>query len=239
MLKKKAGNADICTMTTYQQQADEIKTHLGSFSGSIPVHRRESKRVYSFSKLPFSEQLAIWDHIWRTHSGFYPRLHAYFFLERHLKKENELLEMWPVIVNWQDEVDDWPLCDALAKVYTRILEVLPAEVYAQLKEWNTDADQWKRRQSVVSLLYYSRTKRRYLSFEQITALITPLLGDKEYYVQKAVGWTLRELHNVYPEQALEYLKQHVKQISGMALTTAVEKMDAATVLELRTARKMA
>jgi hypothetical protein len=210
-------------MASYQQETDEIRIHLNSITGNIPLHRRESKRVYSFSKAPFDAQLAIWNLVWRTNNGFYPRVHAFFFLERHTKKESELLAMWPVIVQWQDDVNDWGLCDSLAKIYTRILELLPGEVYAQLLQWNIDADLWKRRQSVVSLLYYSRTKKRYLSFEQITALITPLLGDKEYYVQKGVGWALRELHNVYPEKALAYLKEHIQSIRGMALTTAVGK----------------
>lgn len=220
-------------MSTYQQQAEEIKGHLNNINGNIPTHRRESKRAYSFSKAPFEEQLAIWDVLWNTNKSFFPRVHAFFFLERNMKKSDALKTMWPVIVKWQDTVNDWPLCDSLAKIYTRILEVLPAEVYAQLKQWNEDSDLWKRRQSIVSLLYYSRTKKIYLSFEQITSLITPLLGDKEYYVQKGVGWTLRELHNVYPEQALAYLKDHAKQLSGIAITAAVEKMETATIKELR------
>ena len=224
-------------MSGYQQQADEIKGHLNSFSGNIPLHRRESKRAYSFSKAPFAEQLAIWDWVWNNNSGFYLRVHAHFFLERHMKKPDALQAMWPVIGRWQDTVNDWPLCDSLSKIYTRILEILPSEVYEQLKEWNTDADLWKRRQSVVSLLYYSRTKKQFLNFEQITALITPLLSDKEYYVQKGAGWALRELHNVYPQQALAYLKDHAKELSGMAITTAVEKMDAGVVKELRQLRK--
>ena len=67
--------------------------------------------------------------------------------------------MWPVIVKRQDQVDDWPLCDALAKIYTKVLVVAPAKAYAQLKKWNKNPDLWKRRQSVVSLLYYSCTKK--------------------------------------------------------------------------------
>jgi hypothetical protein len=224
-------------MLSHQPHIDEIMVHLKGVSGNIPLHRKESKRVYSFSTLPFASQLTIWDLVWRTNIGYYPRLHACFFLERHLKKESEMLAMWPVVVRWQDRVDDWPLCDALAKVYTRILEILPVEVYAQLQQWNTDTDLWKRRQSLVSLLYYSRTKKQYLGFEQIAALITPLLTDKEYYVQKGLGWALRELHNVYPKQALNYLKRHIPAVSGMALTTAVEKMDTTVVKGLRDMRK--
>ncbi len=218
-------------------QLQEVRTHINSIQGDVPTHRRESKRGYSFSSLPFAEQLAIWDQIWRTENNFRLRLHAFFFLERHIKNEAELKEMWPVIVNWQNQVDDWALCDALAKIYTKILIVAPREVYEQLEKWNTDEDLWKRRQSLVSLLYYSRTKKQYPSFNQIKQLITPLLPDKEYYVQKGVGWTLRELRNVYPNETLAWLKQDIKLLSSIAFTIAIEKLDAVTVNEIKAIRK--
>lgn len=222
----------------YDIQLQEIRSHIKELRGNVPLHRRESRRVYSFSILPFGEQLAIWDELWRNENDFWLRLHAFFFLERHLKKETELLEMWPVVVRWQEQVDDWGLCDALAKVYTKILVVAPDEVYAQLQQWNRDGNLWKRRQSVVSLLYYSRTKKHHPAFDDIEALITPLLSDKEYYVQKGVGWALRELHTVYPAEALPWLKAHIKQLSSIAFTIAIEKLNAAMVQELKAIRKM-
>lgn len=216
----------------------EIRAHIATIRGDVPTHRRESKRVYSFSGLPFAEQLAIWDLIWQTENNFWFRLHAFFFLERHVKKEAELKEMWPVIAGWQDQVDDWGLCDALAKIYTKILVVLPQEVYKQLKKWNTDENLWKRRQSLVSLLYYSRTKKQHPSFDQVRQLVARLLPDKEYYVQKGVGWTLRELHTVYPAETLAWLKRDIKLLSSIAFTIAIEKMDTATVNELKAIRRV-
>jgi hypothetical protein len=38
-----------------------------------------------------------------------------------MNKPGALQAMWPVIVKWQDQVDDWPLCDALAKFIQRFL----------------------------------------------------------------------------------------------------------------------
>jgi len=222
----------------YHKQLQEILSHIRGLKGNVPLHRRESRRGYSFSNLPFTEQLAIWDELWRNENDFWVRLHAYFFLERHLKKDSELLEMWPVIVRWQDQVADWGLCDALAKVYTKILVIAPDEVYAQLKEWNRHENLWKRRQSVVSLLYYSRTKKLYPSFNDVEQLITPLLTDKAYYVQKGVGWSLRELHTVYPEAAVAWLKEHVKALSSIAFIIAIEKMNVATVQELKAIRRI-
>ncbi len=216
---------------------NEIIGHLNSFQGDIPRHRRESRRQYTFSKLPFEEQLAIWDLIWRRHPGFYPRLHAFFFLERHMKKEVHLRAMWPVIVHWQDEVGDWGLCDALAKIYTRILEFMPEVVYPQLVQWNTGENLWKRRQSIVSLLYYSRTKKIYLKFNEIIPLLARLVNDKEYYVQKGLGWALREVHNVYPEEAFAWLKENIRSISAIAFSPAIEKMDVRRVGEVKVLRK--
>jgi hypothetical protein len=221
----------------HKTELQEVLLHIRAVSGSVPTHRRESKRVYSFSNRPFSEQLMIWDEIWRNTNDFWIRLHAYFFLERHLKKENELLEMWPVIVGWQDQIDDWGLCDALAKVYTKILVAAPDLVYAQLQQWNRDENLWKRRQSVVSLLYYSRTKKQHPSFSDVEQLISPLLTDKEYYVQKGVGWALREMRNVYPQGTLAWLKTHIKQISPIAFTIAIEKLDMESVNELKRIRR--
>jgi 3-methyladenine DNA glycosylase AlkD len=215
----------------------EVSRHLSVLPGNVPAHRKAARQVYTFSLGSFEEQLQVWDHIWNNTTGFWVRVHATFFLERHLKKKEHLEAMWPVIMRWQDSIDDWGLCDALAKVYTKILEVAPAKVYRVLLEWNKDGDLWKRRQSLVSLLYYSRTKKVYLSFSKIEALITPLLADKEYYVQKGVGWALRELRNVYPKEAHAYVGKHIRVISPIAFTIAIEKVGETDKLKLKALRK--
>ena len=69
-------------------------------------------------------------------------------------------------------------------------------------------------------------------------MITNLLTDKEYYVQKGLGWTLRELHNVYPTDTKQYLKQHIRSVSPIAFTIAIEKLDTASINELKTLRKI-
>jgi len=220
-----------------KNQWEEVIQHINTVTGNVPMHRRASKHAYSFSNSPLEQQLAIWDQVWRNSDAFWVRAHAFFFLERNMNKSGALQTMWPIIVKWQDQVDDWPLCDALAKVYTKVLVVAPGKVYAQLKKWNKDHDPWKRRQSVVSLLYYSRTKKIHLPFSKIEKLVTVLLSDKEYYVQKGVGWTLREMYTVYPKETFPYFLKHIKSISSIAFTIAVEKMSAQLKAQLKVLRK--
>ncbi len=220
----------------------EVTSGINSVSGVIPAQRALHKKGFSFSNKPFDQQLPIWDHIWNESGTYKAMLHAYLFIEKHLSKKDLHDTLWKTSRTWQDKITDWGLCDALAKINSRILVTYPDKVYRQLAIWNKSTDLWKRRQSVVSMLYFSRTKKIYLPFEKIAALVTPLLHDEEYYVQKGVGWTLREMHTVYPEATLPYLQKHINDISAIAFTIAIEKMNDAEKKSLkliRTGRKQA
>jgi 3-methyladenine DNA glycosylase AlkD len=76
-----------------------------------------------------------------------------------------------------------------------------------------------------------------VSFELTQQLVSPLLNDKEYFVQKAVGWTLRESYNVYPKQTYQFIEENIKHISPTAFTTCLEKMTEKQKLTLKLKRK--
>lgn len=220
-----------------KKHLDEVLKTINQLPGPIPAHRAAFKKGFSFSAKSFEEQLSIWDFIWKHAAGFRPRVHAFFFLERFVTKKELLAAIWKASVSWQEDVDDWGLCDALAKLNTKALEAHPGEVYSQLAAWNKSENLWKRRQSVVSLLYFSRTKKIFLPFSKIAALVSPILTDREYYVQKGVGWALREMFTVYPKETMPFLERHIKSISGIAFTIAIEKMDDAQKNFLKGRRK--
>lgn len=221
----------------YKKHLDEVVARIIATSSEIPAHRKAFRQGYSFSKEPFETQLEIWKHIWKHSDSFRVRLHAYFFLEQYVNKKELHNRLWETSLSWQEDVYDWGYCDALAKINSKVLETYPAEVYGILAKWNKDKNLWKRRQSVVSLLYYSRTKKVYLPFAKIAALIEPLLKDKEYYVQKGVGWSLREIHTVYPKETMLFLQKHIKNISAIAFTISIEKMSELEKRKLKALRK--
>ena len=219
------------------QYHHEVMTRSNNTPKVIPAHRKAFKAGYSFGHENFATQREIWNYIWKASDNWWVRIHAYFFLEQQVAKKDQLRAIWETSASWQDDVNDWGLCDALAKLNTKALEAYPQDVYPELARWNKSENPWKRRQSVVSLLYFYRTKKSYLPFDKIAALVTPLLPDKEYYVQKGVGWTLREMHSVYPELTFEYDQKHIRSISPIAFTIAIEKMTAAEKDSLKSIRK--
>ncbi len=201
------------------------------------AQRQLAKHKYSFSFLPFDQQILIWNYIWKHANSHMTKTQAYFYCEKFAHKKKELLVSWNIIKHWQNYVTGWGECDALAKLYTKILELIPRQVLPVLKSWNRSSNQWKRRQSVVSLLYFSRTKKLFLPYKEIIGSINNLLNDKEYYVQKGVGWTLKELYRVYPKPTFEYLKENIKKISPIAFTPAIEKLTLKEKQELKRFRK--
>ena len=92
-----------------------------------------------------------------------------------------------------------------------------------LKEWNQSSNAWERRASIVSMIYYASTKRIAPTFRTVISLIEPLIGDQDRYVQKAIGWQLRELHKLYPAQTLSLL-YNTPELSPTSFSYATERL---------------
>lgn len=202
----------------------EVEEKVNLNPKNARAQRKLFKQGYSFSNNDSFKQLNIWDYIWNNSSDFWIKIQAFLFCESQMKNKDFLINSWDTIKNWQTQVDNWGHCDGLSKIYTKILELSPGKVLKQLKIWNKSKNQWDKRQSLVSLLYFSRTKNTILDFEIIIQFIDNLLIDKEYYVQKAVGWSLKESYNVYPKETLNYLEKNIKNISSIAFSPATEKL---------------
>ncbi len=69
-------------------------------------------------------------------------------------------------------------------------------------------------------------------------MVQPLLKDENYFVQKGIGWTLREMWNVYPTETLAFLKAHITDITATAFTAAIEKLDVTEKQQLKEMRKL-
>lgn len=215
----------------------EVKNKVDTTTKNTSSQRMLFKQNFSFSDFTLSEQLVIWDYIWKNSNDFWVCMQSFLFLEKYMKDKEFLVTAWDTIKTWQKKVDNWGKCDALSKIYTKVLELIPDKVNAQLKEWNKSSNVWDKRQSLVSLLYFSRTKKTILPYETIIPFVIELIDDKEYYVQKGVGWTLKELYNVYPNEALKFIEKNTKRISSTAFSAATEKLEKADKERLKKMRK--
>lgn len=205
---------------------------------TVPLQRRLLRHGYSFSDLSPSDQLPVWDRVWRNAKYFETRQQPLFFLAG-IDDPEVLLDVWETVEGWADDIDGWAPSDLLSDYYSRVLELAPETAMPVLRRWNTSPDLWKRRQSVVSLIYYASKRRSYPPVETILALVEALLDDPEHYVQRGVGWCLRETRNAYQREARAFLSAHATDLSAVAFAAATEKLSAPEKDRLKTKRRSA
>ncbi len=215
----------------------EVEQKVSSIPNNALCQRKLSKSGFNFTELNVTDQLKVWNYIWENSSEFRVKIQAFLFCESKAQNKDFLVKSWKTIKNWQKSIDCWGLSDALSKIYTKILEVIPEEVLPQLEHWNKSPNCWNKRQSLVSLLYFSRTKKIVLPFNIIIQFVSNLLQDDEYYVQKALGWTLKELYNIYPSETQKYLKSNIKVISPIAFSISIKKLEKKDKIILKSMRK--
>ncbi len=206
--------------------------HLGI---RFPALRKRVKEGFSFYELPAGKVLAIWDRLWRT-SPYGDVLFTALEYYAPIVRKDVSPALWRVMRKWPARVDNWCHSDGLGSLYSWILASDPAAVYPQLQKWNRAEDQWLRRISLVSLIHYSGKNAVFMPLDRALPLVTACLRDDREYVQKAVGWVLREMGHAHPEAVTAYLEEHITTMSAVAVRRAIERRSPAvkaTLLRLR------
>lgn len=116
----------------------------------------------------------------------------------------------------------WAHVDELAtQVVAPILEAAP-ERPAVLRRWVKDESFWVRRAALLAL--EPSLRRGGGDFALFTELATPLLGEKEFFLRKAIGWTLRSAARTRPDAVRAYVAQHEGVMSGLTRREALKHL---------------
>lgn len=198
-----------------------------------PVQRRAAKAGFSFSNTPAPARIAIWDHIWRTSELMEVRHQAIYAYQYRPLQRQELRR----ILKWTETCSCWEHSDDLSKIYADALEANPDWVMPTLERWGRSPNPWQRRQSVVALIEYASKRQRFLPFDVMIRHVEALLDDEDYYVQKGVGWTIREIGNAYPQEIAPFLAHNVSRLSPQAWSGATKNMAAEAKARLKALRK--
>lgn len=220
-----------------RQRSSYMKSALPVCGLPVPVLRELLKTGFSFSRRPFAEQFAIWDMVWHeatTHEG---RALAAFWVEGDLADAPEPATFFKTVAPWSTGIFCWDVSDLLSGLHARLLERAPEVVLPQLRIWNHSRNPWLRRQSVVSLIFQARQRAVVPAAPVVLEFVETLLGDPDHYVQKGVGWCLREASVVHPGAVEGFLRRRVERIHPTAWTAASEKLDPDFKAELAAIRK--
>ncbi len=201
---------------------------------TVPSNRKIYQKGFSFSKS--EEELSIWFFIFQQSDVFEAKAMALM----HLRKlPNEvLLEDKKLLQKLVDFVDNWAISDELSHIYSRLLEHSPKVIWPMLEKWNKSKNLWHRRQSVVGMLNYARMRKKTPPVKAMLKMIENLITDESFYVQRGVGWSLREVYNVDPKQQVAFVKKNLHKISSTAWFATSEFYPLSLKKELVEKRKL-
>jgi 3-methyladenine DNA glycosylase AlkD len=202
----------------------------------VPDLRLTYRTGFSFSKGEPEEIAKIWDYVWQNSDCYEVMSLALTWFEDPKQRKN-LKAFWPLLKKWSARIDNWAHSDTLSGIYARIHEDSPSKIYETFQKWNSSKNPWLRRLSIVSLFYYSSQRKKFPPLHKVTTLLKPQLTFDHYYVQKGIGWTLREAGNVYPDPVYSFIEKHIHEISSHAFSAATEKMSVKQKEHLKQLRK--
>lgn len=120
----------------------------------------------------------------------------------------------------------WAYVDWLAtKVLGSIFERDPGLSKA-IDRWAKDDDFWVRRTAL--LVFHDPFARGGGDFDHFARLAVPMLGEREFFIRKAIGWVLRTTVKRTPERTVAFVERHAAAMSGLSFKEATRNLPAAT-----------
>lgn len=120
--------------------------------------------------------------------------------------------------SWWDSVD-YINGSILSDFFKKFPEIMPAVTDA----WSMHDNIWLKRSSIIFQLKY----RKNTNLDLLTRHIEQNAASKEFFVQKAIGWALREYSKTDPVWVEHFVKTHeLKPLSRREALKRIEKTNA-------------
>ena len=161
-----------------------------------------------------------WDFVencWNKEEREFQYVVVYYLkaMQKFLKREDiSRLKYLIVIKSW------WDTVDLLAKVVGSL--VIRIEGYDQIMlEWSKDSNIWLKR---VAILYQLSLKEK-VDKQVLESILVNNLGDSEFFINKAIGWALRDYSKFNPEWVREFIEKNKNGMANLSIREASKYLD--------------
>ncbi len=115
------------------------------------------------------------------------------------EKQVFLLEKLIVSKSWWDTVD--MLSSKMVGYY---FQKFPKHIHSVVSNWNGNSNMWLNRSAILFQLKYKNET----DFNLLKQIILNHSDSKEFFIQKAIGWSLREYAKSEPDTVLKFVQTH-------------------------------
>ena len=115
----------------------------------------------------------------------------------------------------------WDLVDGIAShLVGGAFQRHRAAVTPMMKRWVDDDDMWIRRTAILSQLRHTDDTDEQLLFD----FCERRCHEKEFFIRKAIGWSLRSYARTNPEAVIRFLEDHRSELSGLSFREAAKHL---------------
>ena len=175
-------------------------------------------RAGRFGTATEAEVLVAAEQVWDAAVSRDERRAAIFILVRYAK--GLTMAAMPLVERFVIEGAWWDLVDALVKAQSSISKNCPVESAALMRQWARHDNFWVRRYAIISQLQAKKATDTAL----LSDCIVPNLGDREFFVAKAIGWALRDYAKVDPGWVRDFVAQHEEQMQPLSKREALKHL---------------
>lgn len=212
-----------------------LKSDLRFYGTTVPeIRRAASDYAREHPKLTHAELRKIVDELWST-DVYELRSAGIALLAKYAKvlRERDL----PWLVGFVRRSKTWAHVDWLAAdVIGGVVGESPTAL-RRLPVWGRDENFWVRRTALLAQL--RQLSHEAGDFPLFARLAAPMLGEREFFIRKAIGWVLREVSKKRPDLTFVFLREHRDDVSGLTLGEGAKYLPASQRRELGLAPKAA
>jgi 3-methyladenine DNA glycosylase AlkD len=117
---------------------------------------------------------------------------------------------------WWDYVDD-----IASHRVGPILKAYPVPMRRKMLAWSKSNNLWKRRTAIICQLGFKQETDLKLMY----ACIEPSLGSREFFLQKAIGWALRQYAWTDGAEIKKYVRLNRTRLSALSSREALKNID--------------
>jgi 3-methyladenine DNA glycosylase AlkD len=170
--------------------------------------------------LTVAERLALAQGLWATNVHEARIAAAKLLTQARIADD---LAVWRCLADWVADYDAWAIADHAASAGQRRLLADPARL-DEVETWLSREHMWSRRAALVMTLPWAKlahpSPAQLDQRERILGWAAKLAEDRGWFLQKAVGWWLRDLSKHAPDRVRAFLDRHGSKLKGFARSEA-------------------
>ena len=170
------------------------------------------------------ERVALADALWRMDIHETRVAAAKLLVQARIRPDEGA---WQLIASWVPQFDGWAIADHASDAGARRLVADPSRL-DQVEGWTASPHMWTRRAALVMTLPWARLNnlrpedaaRR----ERILGWAAAYVPDRDWFIQKAVAWWLRDLSKHDADRTRAFLAEHGEAMKAFARKEAARHL---------------